>query len=637
MTSVMPSLVLALGLIVIFVAERVFGDHAVGQALLVVGALAVVGATGWRGWERTKVKGDARRVETWLLAGHGAVLVALVMYALATDWGLGLLGVTDPDDSRLGPVLWVLWPAVLAAAVIALTFMEGAYRRMRVAEAVELRRVRGAAFDGLSIALSLVFVVSLNFVAHEREVRKDLTYFATTRPGEGTMRMVEGLGTDVQAVLFFPRNNEVLDQVEPYFHEIADASEHFDYEVVDHALAPTLTSKHRIRGNGFVALLRGEGDSQQAESFEVGTDLEEARDRLETLDAHFQEALAKLVLQRRELALTAGHREHTRTGAEGDDAGGRITGLMDALERSNITVTPLGMAQGLAHDVPEDTPAVAVLGPREPFLPEEAQALVRYVQNGGRLVVNVDPDVDHGLDPLLAALGLELKQGVLAHETKHLRRTFTEADRGIVFSSRYSSHPTVTLASRNASRLATVFLNGGALEEVEGDAKLEGAEVTFPIRSDARTWLDRDGDWEHDEEEPYAQHGMVAAVTVPAEGDGEEGRAVIIADGDFVTDQLIRNPGNALVFGDTMQWLIGAEQLPTSVETEEDRPIEHTAEEDEIYFYATSFGVPLPLLGVGIWMATRRRRSKREESRAEPKDEEGAKGEEESKDEEGAK
>ena len=633
MTSVLPSIALVLGLVVIFVAERVLGGGGASQLLLGLGALLVLGATGWRGWERTRVKGDARRVETWLLAAHAAVLVALGLYALATDWGLALLGVDDAEESRVGPVLWVLWPAVLGTAVLTLGAMEAAYRRMRVAEAVELRRVRSAAFDGLTIALALVFVVSLGFVAHQRNERTDLSYFATTRPGEGTLGMVESLGTDVKAVLFFPRNNEVLEQVEPYFEAIAESSEHVTYEVVDHALAPTLTSKHRISGNGVIALLRGEGESQQSESFEVGTDLEAARDRLKTLDGRFQEALAKLVLQRRELALTAGHREHTRQGAEGDDAGGRITGLMSALERSNITTTPLGMAQGLANDVPEGTPAVAVLGPREPFLPEEAQALVRYVQRGGRLVVAVDPNEEHGLEPLLHALGVQLEEGVLASERQHLRRTFTEADRGIVFTNRYTAHPTVTLASRNASRLATVFLNGGALTRHEGEAVLEGAEVTFPVRSGAETWLDRDGDWERDEGEPAAQHEMIAAVTVPpAEEGGEEGRAVVIGDGDFVTDQLIRNPGNALVFGDVMQWLIGTEQLPTSVESEEDRPIEHTAEEDELWFYGTSFGVPLPLLGVGIWMATRRRRSRREEpTHREPEKDEDEKGEGEKK------
>ena len=107
----------------------------------------------------------------------------------------------------------------------------------------------------------------------------------------------------------------------------------------------------------------------------------------------------------------------------------------------------------------------------------------------------------------------------------------------------------------------------------------------------------------------------MAAVTVPHEG-GEEGRAVVIADGDFVTDQVIRNPGNGLVFSDTMQWLIGQEQIIGDTTSEEDVRIEHTRDEDKAWFYATAFGVPLPILGVGVWTALRRRRKGRAETHA---------------------
>ena len=613
MTSILPSLALGLGLFLIFIARQVLGEGVAQDAVLWTGVAVVLGSTGWRAYEwNRRAKGPAQQVELWLLVAHGGVLLSLGLYALSTEWGLETLGAEGEDD-RTGAVLYVLWPAVLACSVLALAFMEAAYRRMPIAEAVELRRVRGAAFDGLSIAFALIFVVSMNFVANERDVRKDFAYFKTTAPSEGTIDMVEGLGTDVQAVLFFPQVNEVLDQVRPYFERIDRASDKLSIRVVDHALAPELARKHRVQGNGFVALLKGEGETQQAQTFEIGADLETARRNLRRLDGTFQENLARLVKQRRELAFTAGHRERTTTGAEGDEDGLKLRQLQDALERSNITVRPLGMAQGLANDVPEDTPAVAVMGPREPFLPEEAQSLLRYLSRGGRVAVLIDPNEEHGMEPLLEALGLKMQEGVLASERQHLRRTFTQADRGLVYTNRYTSHPTVTLASRNAARLATVFVQGGALARNENPAEIEGARVTFPVRSGGQTWLDLDGDWERDDNEPIAQHEMIAAVTVPNEGEGEEGRAVVIADADFVTDQVIRNPGNALVFGDTIQWLIGEEEIVGPPESEEDVPIEHTRDEDKIWFYATSFGVPLPLLGVGVWVATRRKRRARTE------------------------
>ena len=42
--------------------------------------------------------------------------------------------------------------------------------------------------------------------------------------------------------------------------------------------------------------------------------------------------------------------------------------------------------------MPEDADVVFVLGPREPFAPEELSALERYAKHGGRLFLALDVD-----------------------------------------------------------------------------------------------------------------------------------------------------------------------------------------------------------------------------------------------------
>jgi hypothetical protein len=66
--------------------------------------------------------------------------------------------------------------------------------------------------------------------------------------------------------------------------------------------------------------------------------------------------------------------------------------------------------------------------------------------------------------------------------------------------------------------------------------------------------------------------------------------------------------GNSLLFVDSLAWLIADEQIAGDVTSEEDVPIEHTRDQDKVWFYATSFAVPLPILCIGIWIARRRRR-----------------------------
>jgi len=615
-------LLLPLGLVLLFISERVVG--AGNEMIWLWRALpltCLAAAVAWRGYALSQAQGNQRKVEIALMSATVGVLVALGIYALSTDAGVEMMGLSDESADRASGALGGLWLVVLVVSVTTLLFMELAYRVMPVEEAIELRRVGAAAGTGLAISLSLVFVASINFVATERDVTKDLSYLKTTRPSEQTLRMAQRVDEPVEIALFYPEVNEVHDRLRPYFDELAAASDQVTVTVRDHALSYEIAQRHRVPRNGFVVLLRGEGEGQQAEQFEVGVELESARSRLRTLDARFQQHFAQLTTRPRSLHMTVGHREHSASPVEGDSAEERLSELEAALTRSNIESERLGVSEGLANEVPEDARAVAVVGPREPFLPEEAQSLLRYVQGGGRLLVFVDPDVDHGLDPLLAGLGLSIPDGVLFSDRRYMRRRTGETDRSAIYSNSYGAHPTVTLANRYRSRVVSVFLRGGAIERNESEAQLEGVNVTFPLRTDAGFWLDADGDRDQGENEAAGRFNMIAAVTVPNEGDGEEGRAVVIADGDFITDQLIGNRGNAFVLMDSVNWLVGEEHVLGPTQTEEDVPIVHTRDEDEIWFYATSFGLPLPLLVVGVWLSRRKwqgRKTKRKPKRQAP-------------------
>jgi len=258
--------------------------------------------------------------------------------------------------------------------------------------------------------------------------------------------------------------------------------------------------------------------------------------------------------------------------------------------------------------VPDKASAVAVLGPREKFLPEEAEALLAYLRKGGRLLLMLDPDQEVGLGPLLEGLGLELLPGVVASEKQHLARTYGPSDRTIVFSNSYSSHPAVTTANRHREEVATVLVGAAALERRKTAGLKPEPQVNFPLSGPLGFWRDLDGDFAHGAAEPAQSVNLIAAVTLPTgTKTDQQGRALVIGDGDFATDKVIGNAGNVLVLVDALAWLIADEQLGGEVASEEDIPIEHTRDQDRLWFYATSFAVPLPILAAGIWIARRRR------------------------------
>lgn len=614
--SALSTLLLSGGLFVLFLSRRVLTDGVVGTGLFWLGLGAVVGSAIWRAAEMSSAKSASKRVEKWLLIAHIGVLVGLGMYTFTTEWGLEATAMSSDSDGQV--MLSVLWPAILGVSFLALVFMEFAYRKMPVAESVEHRRVWASGLDGLAIGLALVFGISVNYVAKERDVREDLSYFKTAMPSESTLTMVKKLGEPIEVVLFFPTANDVLLKAKPYFDRLQGANKALKVRVVDHALAPKLAKKHNVRRNGTVLLLKGEGDTQQGKSFDIGTELTAARGKLKTLDARFQENFTKLTKQRREIHFTVGHDERSDSSYAEAQPGETTGELRKALTRANVTVRDLGIDQGLAEKVPPSAPAVFVAGPRKAFLPEEARSLLEYVRGGGRLVVMVDPSDASGLEPLLEGLGLELKEGVLTSDKKYIPRTRTDADRTNVFSNSFSSHPTVTLASRAGGRAVTVFLAGGALDRKSG-GEAPGTKVVFPIRGPSDAWLDLDGDYQKGSDEKRQTYNMMAAVTVAPknaagpDAEKNEGRAVIIADADFASDQVVSHPmfANVAVINDMLIWLLGEEEVVGAPTSEEDVPIQHTREEDKLWFYGTTLGIPIPLFALGAWVATRRKRRRK--------------------------
>jgi len=607
---VTPAVLSTIGLLLVLIGERVLS----ASWLTYFGVALCVVAAALR-WVRTR---------SVLSLGHLGLLLALGLYGLRTEHGLDLLGL---PPGHLGErTLAILAPAALLLAIVALGFGERTAFVLRSVDARDAsrsagspaddasvrRRVRDAMLRGLALGLAVVFVVSLDVAARARDVRVDLSFLRVTEPSETSRRLVRALEDDVRVMLFYPEGHEVAGRVRPYFDALATESVRLSIERLDHALAPELAERLRITGNGTVVLLLGEGDAMQSESVELGLDLASARPRLRTLDGRFQEAFARLTQPRREVALTVGHSERSHGGSEADPAE-RLDRFVVALRRANIHVTTLGLAQGLAQEVPRGTPLVAVLGPREPFAPEEIETLLRFVRGGGRLLVLVDHEADGGADGLLAGLGLRLRPGILASETSLVARDRERSDRARVFASRFSDHPLVISARADSGRSAVVFHRGAALEEIA----TVGVEVVFPARTAEDVWRDLDGDLERDADEPLEAQRVIAAVTVRGSSASRPGRAVVIGDGSFAGDDLLGYRGNFRVLGDALGWLLGdlGEERPAivgSTTSEEDVPVEHAPEDERLWLWLGSLGVPLPLAAMGLVMALRQRRRKRE-------------------------
>src|SRR5690606_10743286 len=301
------------GLVSLFLGERVFETIAPARAVLSgLGALVVLGCLAWRVASRRSAVGEAREVETLLLLTYAGCVLALVLYFISSTDGMRWLGIEFADDTarrRYLVVLHVLWPTVLAVSLLPALGAQialGAHRHARAAGAgLEALRVRETATAALTIALAGGFLLVTGWIAAERDVTLDLSYFRTSSPGSATAAMVEGLDEPLRVLLFFPEVNPVKDEALRYFRALARASGRVTIEEHDRVVSPRLAEAHRRTAAGTVVLASG----GREEHIVLGTGLPAARRALRTLDRTVQERLMALLRERRVAYLTTGHGE----------------------------------------------------------------------------------------------------------------------------------------------------------------------------------------------------------------------------------------------------------------------------------------------------------------------------------------
>ena len=638
-----------IGLVLLYLAQRVIVtlDH-VSLVLSLIGVALVLGATVVRFLPQFRGPADRNSIEK-LFGGLSLLgLLGLVLYFASTstgqDWlGIARLGVKSRE--RVETLLLISWVTLIAVSVIPMLFAEVALHSMRKAPHLEARRVKAAAASGLALALAGAYCSLFVYAAGETKARVDYSYFKTSEPGSSTRKMIESFSDPLKITAFFPEVSDVRMEVSGYLTELVKGVPNVELSMVDRYLEPKLAKDMKVFSDGTIVFAKGE----TTRTLSVGADMQAARAKLKTLDKDVQEQLYKLLRSRRIAYLTVGHGE-VNAPSDDEKTKGRSADIVQEIIRSqNYQIRTLGLAQGLGREVPDDAEVVFVIGPTEPFATEEVESLQRYADKGGRLFMALDADsvlnevptgattepaavaagvapptrTVQGLQALAKVAGLDYSPTLLANDTQHVRRRANNSDRALLISNRFSSHAAVSTLSRNAARAAIIFARAGSLSALN----LPGYKVDMALKAMGGTFADLNQNYDFDKDtEKKDTYNLVAAVTKPVEGadaakadadkdkdakkEPKEMRAFVLSDADGLTDLLLSNFGpNRLLLMDAIRWLGGEDSFAGEVNDEQDVRIEHSKQGDQAWFYSTIVGVPALVLGVGLGISRRARRT----------------------------
>jgi ABC-type uncharacterized transport system involved in gliding motility auxiliary subunit len=257
---------------------------------------------------------------------------------------------------------------------------------------------------------------------------------------------------------------------------------------------------------------------------------------------------------------------------------------------------------------------VVVAGPDQPLLPEELRALERYVEDGGALLVMVDPGAPAALLRQLEGWGVETGDDVVVDLMQGL---FGRA--ATPFAREYAAHPIteslreVTMFQVARSVRARPDAGGDFVEIVKTSPDSWGETNLELFYQESRA------DYGPDDLRGPVSLALAGAPALGADGgaasEGEEtaagpgARLVVFGDSDFATNQLIDAYRNRDLFVNAVNWLLGdVEAIAIRPQRSRASRLQLSTEQLSDIRYLSLFVLPeaIAVVGVFAWWARRR-------------------------------
>ena len=456
---------------------------------------------------------------------------------------------------------------------------------------------RGALYGGNTVAVALIFLgilAAINVLGTRRAERWDLTATKQFSLSEESTTILQQAPADIRLIGFFQASEPQKADYESLLKEYALRSNgKLTYEFVDPIENPALTQQYAIRELNTSVLLMG--DRRQVITG--------------TREADLTTGLLKLIqVNARKAYFTVGHNEHRLDGSDPDG----YSQLKTQLEARNFVMEPLTLLA--APEIPDDASIVVVGGPRVAFGPEEVDALSRYLDRNGRLMVMLDPQTDSGLAPILARWNIEAGSNFVV-----------ETDPNLAFRSPFNPVVARFPEHRTTEQLLPVLFPGPTYLTVgQGSA---GGPTTTPIaQTSQRSWAESDPSAASNPaavkfDEGQDQRGpltlAVAAESAPSQPPATEGeqakkaRLYAVGSSRFVTNEVFQlgpQIGNVDLFVNAATWLAGDDELVAiRPKPQDNRTLFLTGAQQNFVLVSSILFLPAIVLaaGVAVWWSRR--------------------------------
>ena len=524
----------------------------------------------------------------------GWVGTALVFTAVAI-WVTG--------RTRALPASWDTYRYYLALGGLACMLVYMASQWRDITSFFTRRQARYGTLAASSVFIVLGILAAINYIGKQQNKRWDLTAAKQFSLSDQSRNVLQKLDAPLH-MMVFAQNTE--------FQPFRDRLQGYEYtskqvttEYIDPDQQQTIARQNQVKQYGTIVI------THKGRTERVTTNTEQ----------DITNGIIKVVSgQQRKVYFTQGHGEKDPTSTERDGFGG----IGEALKGENYTVEKTVLAQQAA--VPDDASLVVVAGPKNDFFQPEIDALERYLDKQGKLLLALDPPDTPSAPPLtnLSALAHEWGADVgndLVVDISGMGQLFG-ASEGMPVAANYPAHAiterfnvmTVYPLARSVTPVSG-GVNGHTAQPVVQTSQQSWAEANLKaIFSRQPTKMDPA---EGDKAGPVTIAAAVSAAATapppdPAKPEPDapkpETRVVVFGDSDFASNAYLGFAGNRDLLMNTIGWLSQQENL-ISIRPKEpdDRRITLTASQQLGIRWFSLLVVPALVFGSGVYSWWRRR------------------------------
>jgi len=392
----------------------------------------------------------------------------------------------------------------------------------------------------LTLGVVAILVV-VNYLGQEHHKRFDVTTEKLYTLSDQTKKIVQGLRKDVTIIHFGKTGNQGLDDL---MAEYKNLSPHIKFQNVDPQEKPEVAKEYGASRMGDVIASSG----SRNEHVEPGMSGEFSEQDITTTILKITRDKVKMV------CFVTGHGEK----ALSDDQARGYNLVDQGLKKEGYNTNSVNLVT--SNGVPSDCDVLVIAGPVQSFFPQETAMISKYLDEGGKALIEQDPMSDKAqqdpkLDDVFHSWNINVGTNVVV-DASGVGRLF-------------GTGPAVPLVVDYGESPITKSLQGGMTffplartVSTTDKSKSDPQEVEL-LKTSARSFTIPNLDQKEVKFDPKTDTAGPLSLGVAAtRTSGEkQGRLVVIGDSDFAANQWLGLQHNGDLFFNTIDWLAQDENL----------------------------------------------------------------------------